>query len=127
MSSKGLVYLVTALLAVILVAGACSTGYFIGQYSPSDFAGGGLPSLFNPSASRSSVEAGTPEDLEALFAPFWESWEIIHNQYIDQPVDSEALMRGAIKGHVRNPGRPAFVLYGSGSVQAGQYPFGTRI
>jgi carboxyl-terminal processing protease len=98
MSSKGLVYLVTALLAVILVAGACSTGYFIGQYSPSDFAGGGLPSLFNPSASRSSVEAGTPEDLEALFAPFWESWDIIHNQFIDQPVDSEALMRGAIKG-----------------------------
>ncbi len=99
MRSKGLIYLVTAFIAVIILAGACSAGYFIGRYSPSDLTGRiGIPSLISPLASRTSAEAGTPSDLESLFAPFWESWEIIHNQYIDQPVDSEALMRGAIKG-----------------------------
>jgi carboxyl-terminal processing protease len=30
--------------------------------------------------------------------PFWETWDIIHNQFVDQPVDDLALMRGAIRG-----------------------------
>lgn len=40
----------------------------------------------------------TPEELQNLFAPFWETWDIVHEQFVDQPVDSLALMRGAIKG-----------------------------
>lgn len=40
------------------------------------------------------------EDLDELFAPFWEAWDIVHNQYVDQPVDDEALMQGAIQGMV---------------------------
>jgi carboxyl-terminal processing protease len=99
MRSKGLIYLITAFLAVVIVAGACSTGYFLGQTTPSNFSSRiSLPSLIGSPASRASTEAGTPEDLESLFTPFWESWQIIHDQYIDQPVDSEALMRGAIRG-----------------------------
>ena len=35
---------------------------------------------------------------EELFIPFWETWEIVHDQYIDQPVDNTTLMRGAISG-----------------------------
>ncbi|HXF86292.1 MAG TPA: S41 family peptidase [Anaerolineales bacterium] len=53
--------------------------------------------LTTPSAVPSSSSA-TPEDLEQLFAPFWEAWNIVHTQYVDQPVDDVALMRGAIRG-----------------------------
>jgi carboxyl-terminal processing protease len=45
-------------------------------------------------------ESGTPEDLKATFAPFWEAWDIVHREYVDQPVDDTALMRGAISGMV---------------------------
>lgn len=37
-------------------------------------------------------------DLEGLFFPFWEAWDIIHEYYVDQPVDDEAMMQGAIQG-----------------------------
>ncbi|MCK4901539.1 MAG: S41 family peptidase, partial [Anaerolineales bacterium] len=43
-------------------------------------------------------KAGTPEELEELFIPFWQSWALVHDQYVDQPVDDEVLMRGAIDG-----------------------------
>ncbi len=50
-----------------------------------------------------TVEAKVPEtvptdELEGLFAPFWEAWDIVHEQYVDQPVDDEALMNGAVQG-----------------------------
>lgn len=38
------------------------------------------------------------ESVEELFAPFWEAWDIVHEQYVDQPLDDVALMRGAIEG-----------------------------
>src|SRR5690606_32789949 len=40
----------------------------------------------------------SPEELEELFAPFWQAWDLVHKEYVDQPVDDEALMRGAIRG-----------------------------
>lgn len=99
MRSKGFIYLAVVLFALIILASACSAGYFIGRYSPPDLTGlVGLPSLISPPASQTAEQAATPEDLESLFVPFWESWEIIQNQYINQPVDNEALMRGAIRG-----------------------------
>ncbi|MBW6465713.1 MAG: S41 family peptidase [Brevefilum sp.] len=44
------------------------------------------------------AEGDTPEAYQNLFAPFWEAWDIVHDQFVDQPVDDLALMRGAIKG-----------------------------
>jgi carboxyl-terminal processing protease len=40
----------------------------------------------------------TPEELKTTFSPFWETWNLIHTQYVDQPVDDVALMQGAING-----------------------------
>ena len=40
----------------------------------------------------------TPEEYEELFAPFWETWEIVHKEYVDQPVNDRELMQGAIEG-----------------------------
>jgi carboxyl-terminal processing protease len=36
--------------------------------------------------------------MQTLFAPFWEVWNIVHNDFVDQPVDDTLLMRGAISG-----------------------------
>ena len=48
----------------------------------------------------SSGSAATDE----LFVPFWETWDIVHDQYIDQPVDDQEMMRGAITGMLESLG-----------------------
>ena len=45
-----------------------------------------------------TAQTATPPDLQSLFKPFWEAWQIIHKQYVDQPVDDTKLMEGAIRG-----------------------------
>jgi carboxyl-terminal processing protease len=37
-------------------------------------------------------------DRDDLIRPFWEAWDIIHNQYVDQPVDEKKMIEGAIEG-----------------------------
>lgn len=51
----------------------------------------------------SLLEAGlpallTPDDAKETFAPFWETWSLVHTHYFDQPVDDEKLAQGAIEG-----------------------------
>jgi carboxyl-terminal processing protease len=85
--------------AVILLAGAFSGGFITGHLMP---AAGALPALDNllPQSNNPTVEqqASTPDDVETLFVPFWEAWNIVHDQYVEQPVDDVALMQGAIRG-----------------------------
>jgi carboxyl-terminal processing protease len=85
--------------AVILLVGAFSGGFIVGHLLP---AGGTLPVVSDliPFASGPSSEqqAATPAELQTLFAPFWEAWNIVHDQYVDQPVDDVTLMQGAIRG-----------------------------
>ena len=45
-----------------------------------------------PRASAPSAE------LEQLFVPFWEAWDLVHREYVDQPVEEIRLMQGAIRG-----------------------------
>jgi carboxyl-terminal processing protease len=74
----------------------------IGGYASHDLVAR-LPILAGITASD---EGGTPTSVEDLFTPFWESWTIVHNQYIDQPVDDEKLMQGAIRGMMDSLGDP---------------------
>ena len=46
----------------------------------------------------------TPDDLELMFAPFWETWDIVHDEFVDQPVDDVRMMRGAIEGMLASLG-----------------------
>ncbi|MGQ9832466.1 MAG: S41 family peptidase [Candidatus Villigracilaceae bacterium] len=77
------------------------------------FAGGFVTALALPLFSRlnaASIETplplstppqaleSTPSDLQTLFVPFWEAWDLVHTQYVDQPVNDIKLMRGAITG-----------------------------
>ncbi|MCI0549529.1 MAG: S41 family peptidase [Anaerolineae bacterium] len=84
---------------IILLAGAFAGGVLVGHLVP---ASNQLPFFSDLIPSVPSVtpeeQAATPDELQTLFVPFWEAWNIVHEQYVDQPVDDVALMRGAIRG-----------------------------
>jgi carboxyl-terminal processing protease len=46
--------------------------------------------------------AAPSADLDTLFQPFWESWNLVHDQYVDQPIDDVEMMRGAIRGMLQS-------------------------
>jgi carboxyl-terminal processing protease len=84
---------------IILLTGAFAGGFLVGHLVPASnqlpFFSDLIPS--SPSATPEE-QAATPDELETLFAPFWEAWNIVHEQFVDQPIDDVALMRGAIRG-----------------------------
>ncbi len=51
-------------------------------------------------------EANTAAEYQDLFAPFWETWDLVHDYYVDQPVNDESLMQGAIEGMLGSLGDP---------------------
>ncbi len=85
--------------AGILLSGSFSGGFIVGHLLP---ANGPLPviSSFLPSSPsvQPDEQTATPDDLEALFKPFWEAWNIVHQQFVDRPIDDTKLMQGAIRG-----------------------------
>ncbi|MCH2539461.1 MAG: S41 family peptidase [Anaerolineales bacterium] len=48
--------------------------------------------------------ASTPEDLQLAFRPFWESWRLLQENFVDRPLDTTDLVHGAIKGMLRATG-----------------------
>lgn len=86
-------------IAIILLAGAFSGGVLAGRLLPGTAQFPAIsqviPGMSGPTTEQ---QAATPSDVQTLFEPFWEAWNIVHNQYVDQPVDDTALMQGAIKG-----------------------------
>ena len=93
--------LVVAFIAITLLAGSCSTGFVAGRVFQPQAASSLLvvPGLGNNNPMDLN-QSGMPEDLEKLFTPFWQAWELVHEQYVEQPVDDVDLMRGAISGMV---------------------------
>src|SRR5258708_30313820 len=51
------------------------------------------------------AEDGEPSNTVKLFGPFWQTWNLIHEQYVD-PISDEKLMEGASSGMVAALGRP---------------------
>lgn len=90
------------LVVILLVLGSFAGGFVTGHLVP--FIGlPGMPGLQDPTISAPATpapeqQAATPAEFQTLFAPFWEAWNLIHENYVDQPVDNVALMRGAING-----------------------------
>ena len=71
-----------AFIGLILLAGAFSGGFIVGHLMP---ATGQVPVLsdFIPGAPGVLPEqqAATPDELETLFVPFWEAWNVVHDQH----------------------------------------------
>jgi carboxyl-terminal processing protease len=87
-----------ASVAIILVVCSFGGGFAAGHFLP-------IGSKATPVADTTNGnQTGTPSNLSTLFAPFWEAWNIIHDQYVDQPVDNTKLMQGAINGMMESLG-----------------------
>ncbi len=108
MQSKTSQILLIAVVAIFLLGGAFSGGVVVGWMAPlqSKNPGGGPPvQLFTPAVTTApgatpQTSAKAPVDTQTLFKPFWDAWAMVHNEYVDQPVDDVALMRGAMKGMI---------------------------
>ncbi len=101
-----------SLVAIILTTSTFFSGLAIG-YVVGDIGSGGLISRQLDTVISNLPVDVTPEysveppgDSEDLFAPFWQAWDIVHREYVEQPLDDEALMQGAIRGAIDAIGDP---------------------
>jgi carboxyl-terminal processing protease len=82
---------------VVLMVASFGGGFAAGHFIPI----GTSPTTV---AAPNGNQGGTPADLTSLFAPFWTAWSIIHQDYVDQPVNDTLLMEGAISGMLQSLG-----------------------
>lgn len=97
MPSKTVKYLLIGFLAIILLGGAFASGLLLGWFMPVNRIVSGEDGQNSPILTSETAVPGN-SNTDQLFKPFWEAWGIIHDQYVDQPVDDLQLMRGAIDG-----------------------------
>ena len=114
MKSRVFVTVVAIFIGLIVLAGACSAGFVAGRFvdpqaplAAFSLAQNNTDPLTPPTSDQADTkDVSTPEELQAIFVPFWQAWDLIHDQFVDQPVDDAALMRGAIKGMLDSLGDP---------------------
>jgi len=87
--------LMTAMVAGIIGMSVFMGGFIAGRYTSG--AAVDVPVLAGLEDTRPGA-GGTPADLEALFEPFWQAWNLVHEDFVDQPLDDTQLMQGAING-----------------------------
>jgi carboxyl-terminal processing protease len=58
----------------------------------------------SPESTYTDPSGSTPAEDTELFAPFWEVWNLVHENYVDQPVNDLDMMRGAIDGMLASLG-----------------------
>jgi carboxyl-terminal processing protease len=110
MKPRLLTVIIILAVAVLLVGAAFTGGLMVGSTIPiaglaSGLFGNNAPVDPSVSVSGSTPVAGsTPVSREELFKPFWEAWDIVHAQFVDQPVNDTTLMRGAIDGMLASLG-----------------------
>jgi carboxyl-terminal processing protease len=99
MKSRPVMILLSVFAALMLLAGTCSAGFIAGRLliPRAVTSTTGAPAITG-TTPPAAEQTGTPSALEKLFEPFWQTWKLVHEQYVDQPVDDTALVRGAIRG-----------------------------
>jgi carboxyl-terminal processing protease len=96
MNNKVLRVILVLFVAGVLVVGSFGGGFVTARLLPANTV---IPTLApQVTTAPSGDQGGTPENLQTTFQPFWEAWGIVHQRYVDQPLDDTALMRGAIRG-----------------------------
>jgi carboxyl-terminal processing protease len=97
--NKTLKYIFLALVVIVVGLGSFAGGFVTGHLMPFNIPG--LPGQSLPPSAPTVLpnqQSATPDQYKELFAPFWEAWNLVHENYVDQPVNDIALMRGAITG-----------------------------
>lgn len=110
MENKGLRAFLLAVILIGLLVVTFFGGFVVGSLMPNNplrsLMGSkpNQPQVSTPASTNAEpdptavVQAQTPEELDELFKPFWESWDLLHKNFVDQPLDDLTLMRGAIQG-----------------------------
>lgn len=102
MKTKSIIIIIALVMGFVLIFSAFTGGVLVGRAfelaSPQALSQGLSQVAENLQAGQKTQSSGGPEDLEQLFSPFWQAWEVVNKQYVEQPVDQTTLMRGAIKG-----------------------------
>lgn len=100
--------ILVAFIAIILLAGAFSGGLIAGWLIPSSSTIESITPIEKPVQASpippTSTSPAVNTDTDELFKPFWEAWQIVHDQFVDQPVDDLKLMQGAIRGMLESLG-----------------------
>lgn len=100
--------IITIIVLIVICIGAISAGYVGYEYlsNISDGSFFGSPDSSNPVSSlptpaltpATETPLGSEIDLEELFAPLWESLNILDEYYVYQPIDTQVLAAGALDG-----------------------------
>jgi carboxyl-terminal processing protease len=105
--NKSLKTILIALAVIVVALASFSGGFFVGHLMPlgGQFSGGPIQVVPQANPTQSAAqETATPQEFQTLFKPFWEAWNLVHQDYVDQPVDDLKLMRGAITGMMESLG-----------------------
>jgi len=131
MNKRALVVIGIVVLFIVFVSVACTVGFAAGGLLQSQFRQGvaennqiDLPALLDrfesspqepgtsggdqgnsdevASAEEQTIQPEIPRD--ELFKAFWQAWDIVHEEFVDQPVDDVEMMRGAIRGMLESLG-----------------------
>ena len=89
-------------IAIVLVVSLFGSGFVVGNFVPA-LKPVAVPSL---EATSTGTQGGTPADLQSQFSVFWQAWNLVHQDYVDQPVDDTKLIQGAIRGMMQGLGDP---------------------
>ncbi len=94
--------------ALVLFVGSFSGGFvsatLIQQKNGQSLFGNKYPVPTAASPNSDQPQGAGTTDLENLFKPFWRTWEMVHQMFVNQPVNDTELMRGAIKGMLASLG-----------------------
>lgn len=125
MISKQWKIVLAAAAAFAVASVAFSGGLAVGLVIP-QFASGTNTAPIEISApdivERGGASAPQPADLEMLMEPFWETWDILHDEYVDQPLENQELVRGAIRGMVDSLGDPHTSYMTADEFQQANFP-----
>jgi len=101
MKSRPVKTVLIVLAVLIVTAGACSAGFVAGwTFKNPNQQQAGL-NIFEADQQAPPVSSTNNDEL---FKPFWQAYDIVHEYYVDQPVDDELLMQGAIRGMLESLG-----------------------
>ena len=92
--------------SVLAFSAGAALGYVAPQPGSSSQGSSPLGFTVPEIAPRTQERVGSSLDRDELIAPFWEAWDILQEDYVDQPIDEILLMRGAIRGLVDSLGDP---------------------
>ncbi len=95
MQNKTLRSVLIVFVAIVLVVCVFGGGFAAGHFLPF---GSTNTQILTTSPTTTGNQGGTPADLQSEFAPFWQAWNLVHQNYVDQPVNDTAMIQGALKG-----------------------------